>query len=84
MIADLINGCFEFLAGAFILDHCRAVLRDKKVAGVSLWSVAFFTAWGIWNIFYYPHLNQMISFIGGLFVVSANALWLMLLWRYHE
>lgn len=28
--ADAINGLFEALGGMLILNHCRAVLRDKK------------------------------------------------------
>lgn len=72
MIADLINGSFEILGGLFILNHCRVVLKDKRVAGVSVVSVAFFTAWGFWNLYYYPSLNQWWSFAGGCVVVAAK------------
>ena len=81
-IPDLINGSFELLAGFFILNHCKKVVKDKKVRGVSIISVAFFTSWGFWNLFYYPHLGQVLSFWGGIIVVFANALWTILLIRY--
>lgn len=74
MLPDLINGTFEALGGVFIHGHCRAVLRDKAVAGVSIISTVFFTAWGIWNLWYYPSLNQMASFYAGVFLVLANCL----------
>lgn len=43
----------------------------------------FFTAWGVWNVYYYPALNQPLSFYGGLFVVVANAVyvWMMIFYR---
>ena len=75
MTPDLINGAFEFLAGLMILNHCRALYRDKMVRGVSTLSTTFFFSWGLWNIFYYPNLDQMWSFYGGLFVVTANSLY---------
>lgn len=84
-IPDIVNGAFEALAGVAILNHCRALYRDKEAKGVSLWSTVFFSAWGFWNIFYYPHLQQTASFLGGLCVVTANCSWigLMVYYRRH-
>lgn len=79
MISDAINASFEALAGVAILNHCRTLWRDRQVKGVSVLSTAFFFTWGLWNIFYYPHIGQIFSFIGGLLVVSANCLWLVLM-----
>jgi hypothetical protein len=83
-IPDLINGTLELFAGLFVLNHCRHILKDKQVAGVSTVSACFFTFWGFWNLFYYPHLDQWISFAGGLFIVAANVLWVILLIRYRK
>jgi hypothetical protein len=80
---DLINGAFEALAGLFVLNHCRAVLKDKAVAGVSVVSVVFFSAWGFWNLYYYPSLGQVWSFYGGLLIVFANIAWVFLLLKYR-
>jgi len=79
---DLINGLFEFFAGFFILLHCRRLYKDKKVRGVSIVAIIFFTSWGFWNLFYYPHLGQWISFFGGLFIVSANSVWIWMMVYY--
>lgn len=81
---DIINGTFEILAGLFVLNHCRAVLRDKAVAGVSIVSTVFFSFWGAWNLFYYPHLEQSVSFYGGIVIMAANIIWVTLLLKYKN
>ena len=82
--ADLINGMFETFAGAMILLHCRRLWIDKKVRGASMVATTFFTSWGFWNLYYYPSLTQWWSFYGGIVVVSANGLWLSLMWKYRK
>lgn len=82
--ADLANGAFEFLGSLFILNHCRTVLKDKTVAGVSIVSTVFFALWGVWNIYYYPSLGQWVSFTGGLCIAAANAYWISLLLKYRN
>lgn len=78
---DLINGLFESVGGIFVLNHCRVLARDKSVAGVSKLSTSIFFAWGIWNLYYYPSLDQWLSFYGGMVIVCGNCLWLlMMLW----
>lgn len=84
MSADLFNGLFEMIGGVFVLNHCRAVWRDKAVAGVSIASTIFFTSWGVWNLYYYPNLSQWWSFAGGLVIVAANCLWVALLIKYRN
>jgi hypothetical protein len=82
--ADLINGAFEAIGGLLVLNHCRVLFRQKRVAGVSKLSIAIFDAWGFWNLFYYPHLDQWFSFAGGLVIVAANALWLAMMLHYSN
>lgn len=81
---DLINGTFEALAGLMVLNHCRVLMKDRAVAGVSIASVIFFTLWGVWNIWYYPHLGQIWSMVGGIFVVLANIIYVALLIRFAD
>lgn len=82
-IPDLINGAYEALGGLFLLNNCRVLYRDKKVRGVSIVTNAVFTSWGFWNLYYYPHLDQWISFAGGLTTVTANCLWLRMWLKYR-
>lgn len=81
---DLINSLFELLGGFFILNHCWVLYQHKEVKGVSILSVVFFTLWGYWNLFYYPSLNQWLSFVGGVFICLANILYVGLLLKYRR
>jgi uncharacterized membrane protein YfcA len=84
MQPDTVNGIFELVGSLFILLHCRRLFKDKRVAGVSVVAVVFFVAWGLWNLYYYPHLGQWYSFVGGVAIVSANALWVSMLIYYRK
>jgi hypothetical protein len=79
---DMMNAFFEFGGGIAILNHCRVLYKDKTVNGVSVLSTIFFTTWGFWNVYYYPSLNQWVSFYGGLVIAFANLLWVILLLCY--
>ncbi len=73
---DLTNGLFELFGGLFALRNCSVILKHKEVRGVSLLSNLFFTSWGFWNTYYYPHLDQWFSFAGGVLLAFANLFWL--------
>ena len=83
MIQDLINGGFEVAAGLSVLHHCAVLRHDREVRSLSIPAVFFFTAWGFWNIYYYPFLGQPLSFAGGIFVTVANCAYLALLLQYR-
>ena len=72
-IPDFINGAFESCGGLFCLMNCAAVIKDKGYRGIYVPAQAFFTSWGVWNLYYYPHLGQWLSFTGGLVIVISNA-----------
>lgn len=82
-LPDFINGSFEAWGGVAVFGHVRAILRDKAVKGLSPWACAFFTSWGYWNLYYYPHLGQWLSFSGGLLIVAGNTLWVFLILKYR-
>ena len=83
-IPDLINGSFEFLGGFFVLNHCRVLYKHKSVSGVSILSTAFFTSWAIWNCYYYKHLDQILSWYGGMFIGLGNILYTIMLILYSK
>lgn len=83
-LPDLINGTFEMLAAAAVLNNCWTVWLHKQVRGVSIASTAFFLIWGLWNCFYYPHLDQFFSFAGGIAITIANVIYVALLVRYRK
>lgn len=84
MSADLINAAFEAFSALMVADHCRILLRDRTVRGVSLLAVAFFTAWGGRNLYYYPALGQSLSGACALLVLLANATYLTLALRFRN
>lgn len=80
--ADLVNGGFELLGAAALLGNVRALYRDKTVKGVDWRATAFFQTWGLWNLYYYPSLDQWASFAGGLAITAVNTWWLALVLYY--
>lgn len=75
-LLDFFNGLLETCGGFFIALSVIKLYRDKVVKGVSWIHVGFFTLWGFWNLFYYPHLGQWLSFSGGMLLVTVNTVWL--------
>ncbi len=73
---DVANGLFEISGAVFIAFSIVKLYRDKLVRGISWVSVVFFLSWGCWDLFYYLHINQLISWIGGLGGLVATAVWL--------
>ena len=73
---DLVNGMFEMTGGLLICLSIRRLHVDRVVRGVSAWPVAFFAAWGLWNLFYYPILGQWFSLAGGVLITVANVAWI--------
>lgn len=76
-LPDLINGLFEGLGGLMIWLNVYRTYQAKVVKGVSILSTIFFTSWGYYNLYYYPHLNQWLSFIGGCSIVLGNTAWVI-------
>lgn len=81
---DLVNGSLELFGGMFLWQNVRQLLKDKEIKGVHWLPTMFFFIWGLWNLFYYPHLNQWFSFIGGLNIVLANGVWVFLMLKYKK
>lgn len=79
---DLINGLFECIGGFLLLLNVFKIIKDKKLTGVSWIPILFFTCWGAWNLYYYPSLNQTLSFIGGVLVFATNLTWIALVFYY--
>lgn len=81
---DLVNGSFEMFGAFATLVNVLKIAKDKKTRGVNGGSMMFFLSWGIWNLYYYPHLDQWASFTGGLIMTTLNLIWLLLWWKYRK
>lgn len=84
MLPDIVNGLFEGLGALVLYQNVRAIRRDKEVKGIDWRVTLFFTAWGYWNLYYYPSLGQWFSFAGGLAICSMNCYWLSLAIKYRR
>ena len=82
MNLDVINGIFELVGSIFIWGSVRQLVRDKGYAGLFLPQIMVYTAWGAWNLLYYPSLGQWWSTIAGVNVLVANLTWIILAGRY--
>ncbi len=82
---DLANAGFEGFGSIFALNHARVLYNQKIVRGVSAVSALFFFCWGIFNIFYYHHLDQFFSWAAGICMTAANAIYVgMILYYKHK
>ena len=72
---DLINGTFEFAGAAAGLWNTVVLWRHKQVRGFAPLAYLYFTAWGVWNCFYYPHLDQWFSLAGTIAITISNGLY---------
>lgn len=81
-LADIVNALFEAFGFFAVAMSCIRVLKDKKVAGVSILTVTFFTSWGVWNLYYYPSLGQTFSGVAAGLTCLANLTWCGLLLKY--
>ena len=82
LAADLINGAFELLFGACLWLNVRAILRDKKIDGVSWVPQTLSITWAVWSLLYYPTLGQWWSFAGSCLIVLINGWWLWLVFYF--
>lgn len=78
MWPDLINGSFELLGAVLTWRNFQQLRIDRTIAGVYWPTTAFFAAWGLWNLIYYPALGQWASFAGGVLLVAGNLAWVVL------
>lgn len=84
MNVDIINGLFEGIGSILCWVNTITLYKSKKVSGVYWPTTLFFSLWGIWNLVYYPSLNQTWSFYGGVFLVSGNISWVVLAIYYRR
>jgi uncharacterized membrane protein YfcA len=81
---DIINAVFELGGGILLILNCFKLHKDKQIKGISISVTAFFTVWGYWNLYYYPSLNQWFSLFGGILIVAANTVWVLMAIHYSK
>jgi hypothetical protein len=81
---DLINGSLEMTGALLLLRNCHLLYQHKRVQGVSVATTAFFSIWGIWNLYFYPANHLWVSFAGGVCLAAVNMTWVTLALYYSR
>lgn len=81
---DAVNSVFEFLGTPFVLVSLIKVIRNKNSNGVSYLTLLFFSVWGYWNMFFYPHLEQWLSFTASIALALTNTAWMVAVLYYRK
>lgn len=81
--ADLFNGSLEIVCAMMLLMDVSAILKHQNVQGVSLTSRTFFWGWGCWNVYWYAHLDQWLSWFGAIMVMIPQTVWMGFLVYYR-
>lgn len=76
--ADLVNGSFETIGAICAWINVAIYIKHRKVQGVYWPTTMFYSAWGLWNLIYYPALGQWLSFYAGIAITSGSSLWVIL------
>ena len=83
-LPDTVNAGFEVLGACINWMNVWQLHRDKSVRGVHWIVFSFLFIWTLWNLFYYPHLDQWASFCGGMFISVSQVAWLWLWFKYRN
>ena len=75
---DYVNGAFELFGAFASMVNLRRIYSDKIVKGIDWRVTAFWSMWGLWNLYYYPSLGQWVSFYCGAVLVASNTAWVVL------
>ena len=67
-----------------LTNNCRLLYEHKRVQGVSVPTTAFFTVWGLWNLYFYPSCHLWLSFAGGICLAAVNVIWVSMACYYHN
>ncbi len=82
MWEDSVNAFIELLGGFVLLLNVKRILKDKLVRGMDWRVMAFFTLWGLWNLYYYPQLDQWWSAAAAGWTAAINMIYLSLMIYY--
>jgi len=81
-VKDIINSTFFMCASFFLFLNIVRLYKDKKVHGVSLISLTFFSIWGFWQIYYFWNIAQLWSFVGTVAMNTMNVIWAVMAFYY--
>lgn len=75
--------CF-FACSAVVWINVRQILRDRMVAGVSLFPTIIFIITNVVEVFYFWDLLDWWSTAGAVSMTLANVVWIALAYHYRR
>lgn len=75
-LPDAVNGLFEAFGAWSVWANVKRLKQDRDVKGIVWQFTIVWWLWGLWNLFYYPSLDQWVSTVAGAVLVTGNAVWL--------
>lgn len=76
MNPDYTQAAFEFGSACFQVRNVLAIRTHQTIKGVHWSPTAFFTAWGVYNLWFYTALHLPLAWWAGLAITAVNAVWL--------
>lgn len=84
MVEDIVNSGFHLGAAIFTFLNCYTLYKEKEVKGVNVFTTVFMVLWGLWNLYYFKALNQPFTWYMNIAILSANVLWVSLVFKYRK
>ena len=82
-IYDQINSGFVAIAALFYVMNLLKLIKDKEVKGISKISIAFFSIWNVWTLFFFIAVSEYWWTIGAYVMVSIlNIVYITLMIKY--
>lgn len=75
---DLINGLIKLVGAGLTWRNAWELWKARELRGVYWPTSMFFTVWGVWNLYYYPSLDQWFSFYAGILLTMGNLAWVVM------
>jgi hypothetical protein len=72
---DLINGSFELVGAYFTWRNAYQLYVDRDIKGVYWPTTAFFSIWGIFNLFFYAAIFLPFSWYAAMVLTTGNLAW---------
>ena len=76
---DAINGAMEFAGSLAAWANVWTLWRDRGYAGISVLVMVVFAARSLWRGYFYLHLHQPMSVLGGMSSAFAYCLFVILM-----
>jgi hypothetical protein len=73
---DHTQATWEIGAALFGLLNIRAIRKSRSVTGVHWLPTAYFSAWGVYNLWFYAALDLPMSWWAGIGMCAVNLTWL--------